>query len=472
MTDENRVLLKASSAIMRKGTRASDRVRILAEQRIRVPSFTRPLATLLLAFAVTVSAAGPGRLEGVVMNRDGDPVTNALVFVYTAAPREGPGVTCPSCYPDCGKRARTGAGGEFAISNMNSELIYRLLVWAKGYRPEFVKDADPLFGSVEAYLRPLRLADVPEENRVIGKIIDPWGRPVAGATLDIDGVRRGNSSSWGGTSSRVDPLSVTDENGEFFINCTNDVSAVNATIEGRALAKQRVWLETGKAHLMRLKEGVTVTGKLLHENQPVTGVVMSMSTQEREASVFMRGFEVATDLEGEFKLMNIPARTRMLMHPKMASLTKVGATLPPRLVETGEDGATMALGDLTLAKAHTIRGRIILADGESPSGVRVHLGLEEGWDYQEVRANEDGAFEIAGLPAVDLSLSVRVPGYRISSKNPNKDWLNEGRILGRLAGDLDNFIIHLEPGERFAPDAGPSEGERYPRGKPLRGASL
>ena len=64
-------------------------------------------------------------------------------------------------------------------------------------------------------------------------------------------------------------------------------------------------------------------------------------------------------------------------------------------------------------------------------------------------------------------------GYRVSGKNPSKDWLNEGRLVGRLEGSLENFIIHLEPGTREDRNAGPQDSsERQPREKLLRGAKL
>src|SRR6185503_8616340 len=102
--------------------------------------FRQALSQLMLFFcmALAVAAAeGPGRLEGVIGAAGGQPVSNAWVFVYSAAPREGLSVTCPTCYPDCVKRARTDTQGHFVIEPVNPELMFRLLVLAKGYRPDF-----------------------------------------------------------------------------------------------------------------------------------------------------------------------------------------------------------------------------------------------------------------------------------------------------------------------------------------------
>ncbi len=113
------------------------------------------------------------------------------------------------------------------------------------------------------------------------------------------------------------------------------------------------------------------------------------------------------------------------------------------------------------------------ADGKPlPNRTRVYLSLEDAWDNQESRADDEGNFEFQGVPSASLSLSLRVNGYRISAKNPSKDWLNEGLIVGRLTGNIEDFVIHLEPGQRFDRSDGPADQDRQPRDKPLRGAKL
>jgi hypothetical protein len=112
-----------------------------------------------------------------------------------------------------------------------------------------------------------------------------------------------------------------------------------------------------------------------------------------------------------------------------------------------------------------------MADSQMlPARTRLSLSLEDAWDSQEVRVDDDGWFQFLGVPASSVSLSLRVKGYRISAKNPSKDWLNEGMVVGRLTANMDYFIIHLEPGERFDRSDGPPNNDRQPRDKPLKGA--
>lgn len=436
------------------------------------PIISQLLLGLLMACAVS-AAEGQGRIEGVIGGAGGQPVSNAWVFVYSAVPREGPSILCPTCYPDCVKRARTDAQGHFVIEPVNPDLMFRLLVLAKGYRPDFIKDVDPQFGGAMLTLKPLKMTNSPPENRVTAKLIDPEGNPVAGVRVNAEGTRHGQYSYYGGTSGKVDPMAVSDENGEFFFDCTNGIEAITVLIEPRNLAKRRMWLDTGKAHLLRLKEGVAVVGRLLNNGKPLAGASVSMNTEDRSSEVFMRGFDVATDAEGRFRLPNIPANNRFVLYTKMKEMQDLGVALSPQRVSTGADGSTVDLGDLKVGPAYSLQGKIVMADGQVlPARTRLSLGLEDAWDNQETRADDDGWFQFLGVPASSVSLSIRVKGYRISARNPSKDWLNEGMIVGRLSTNMDNFIIHLEPGERFDRSDGPPDNDRQPRDKPLRGAKL
>ena len=433
------------------------------------------LVSSSLAVLVLASSAGAANrppIVGVIRGADGQPLPDASVFVYTAKPRLGAGVTCPSCYPDCGKRARTSPEGEFQIPAVDPELTYRLIVLAKGHRPMFITNADPTGDAVKAKLRAAKFGEVPLENQIYGKIIDSSGRPVPGATLEVDGVKTGTSTRFGGNQN-IDSMAVTDENGEFVFNANEPVESVTVTIDGPRVAKRRMWLDGGKAHLVRMNPGVTVTGRLLHEGKPAPNAVVAMVTQERESSVFMRGFEVATDKDGRFTLQVIPAENRYFLYTKMADMKKLALSLPLQSVASGPVGSKVELDDLTLKPAYTLRGRIILEDGDAlPPKTRIHISRESAWDYGDMTLADDGSFEFKGVPAESISLSVRIPGFRISAKNPSKDWLNEGRIVGRLDRSIDDFLIHLEFGDRFDRQDGPADSERQPRDKPLRGATI
>ena len=436
---------------------------------------------LLLATHFSHAAQEPSTLEGRVINTNGFAIPNALVFIHFAVPRDGKPSVNPTTYPDCGKHARSDAQGNFKITGLNPDFRFRLLVTADGYHPDYVKNVDPLFSSTIARLKPLRKIPVLNESRVIGKLIDPNGRPVAGAAINVNGTRRGSSTSFGSSTTRSASLAVTDEKGEFFIDCTYDVTSLTVLIEPRALAKRRMWLDTGKAHLIRLNEGVTVTGRLLRDGEPLAGASVSMATRDQEASVSMRGFDVATDRKGRFTLLNIPSENYFYLYTQMKEVRGLGVTLAMQSVTTGTNGTKVDLGDLATKPSFTIMGRVVLSDGKpippkvgNASSPRIYIGTDEGYDSQDVVLGPEGVFEFGGVPGGRIDMSLRVPGYRVSAKNPSKDWLNENRLVGLVETNYEDLVIQLEPtGPRnvsFPPSSFPNDTERQPRDKPLRSA--
>src|SRR5262249_21399907 len=65
---------------------------------LRYPLLLQTLSALLLAFATSALAQDKPDLTGKVIDSGLNPLKNATVFVYTAGPRVGTGVICPSCY--------------------------------------------------------------------------------------------------------------------------------------------------------------------------------------------------------------------------------------------------------------------------------------------------------------------------------------------------------------------------------------
>ncbi len=109
------------------------------------------IATLSLAVTFTAgpfiaSAAESAVVTGKVVDASGKPMEHATVMVYEAGVKHGYGVYCPSCWPDCGKRAITDSEGSYRIGGLNPDLIFRLLVIQDGYTATYVKSANPAAG--------------------------------------------------------------------------------------------------------------------------------------------------------------------------------------------------------------------------------------------------------------------------------------------------------------------------------------
>ncbi len=446
----------------------------------RFSDFKPPALRFLLATSLLLTAANPllaadarPDLTGRVLHEDDSPVTNATVFIYTAGPKVGTGVTCPSCYSDCSKRALTDATGAFKIPSLDPALIFRLLVVAPGHEGKYVPKTDPADGAKDITLAPLSPEKLKAKTRIAGQILDPEGQPLPGATISPEGVARGTGTQWGGTDKFVDPLAVADEQGRFWLFCAEGVDAVHAVAEGRGVARRWVELKPGRDHLVRMQEGSTVTGRIEKEGRPVKGVQVGVTTVDRAAGNFFRLDELATDKDGFFLLPNVPPDRDFVLYAKMASLRDQGA-VPSKTFNSGKTGTEVKLGKLSVQPACRVAGRVVLSDGKPvPVNTRLFLGREGAWDHTEALLDAEGRFEFTDVPSEAVGLSVRIKGYKFSKRNPSLDWLNGG-LVGRVTGDLTDLTLLMEPGEwRYNGEEGEAPGgQSQPRDQPLRGAKL
>lgn len=439
---------------------------------------SKTLARLLAVLALCVGLPLPAQvarpdLVGRVVHADDSPVTNATVFIYTAGPKVGTGVTCPSCYPDCAKRANTDAGGAFKIPSLDPALLFRLLVVAPGYESQFAPKTDPAQGGKTLTLAPLSAEKLKSKTRIAGMVLDAEGKPSPGATISPEGVARGTGTQWGGTDKFVDPLAVADEQGHFWLFCTEGVDAVHAVAEGRGVARRWVELKPGRDHLVRMQEGATVTGRIEKDGRPLKGVQVGLTTVDRAAGNFFRLDELATDKDGFFLLPNVPPGRDFVLYAKMESLRGQGA-VPSKTFNSGKTGTEIKLGKLAVQPAHRVAGRVVLSDGKAvPPNTRLLLGREGAWDHTEATLDAEGRFEFTDVPAEAVGLSLRIKGYKFSKRNPSLDWLNGG-LVGRVSGDLPDLTLLMEPGEwRYNGDEGEAPGgQSQPRDQPLRGVKL
>jgi hypothetical protein len=194
------------------------------------------LPPLLLAGLIMAEPVTRPDLRGTVRDEAGQVLPAATVFIYTAAPKDGPGILCPSCYVDCGKQSTTGADGRFQIEGLDATLVFRVLVVAKGYQPEFVAGVDPAERQLDVTLKPVSGGEEPSQ-RMRGRVVDATSQPVPGAVVRVGGVTRGSTTRFGGNSD-VDPVAVTDDSGAFVIHGREPFDAVGVSIEARGLARR------------------------------------------------------------------------------------------------------------------------------------------------------------------------------------------------------------------------------------------
>jgi len=431
--------------------------------------------------ARTTNAAESGRtqsqsarpnLTGTVHAKDGVAV-KATVFIATAGPKVGTSPFCPSCYADCQKSAKTDSDGKFEITSLDPQLRFQVLAVAKGFKPKYVNKVDPATGPISVKLDPIELTDAAPENCLHGRVKDAKGKAVAGAVVEAHGIRTRNGGGRWGSLPGVDPLAVTDENGEFLITSQKPFDQMDVRLSARGFANRTITeLSSGASvHELTLTEGAAIRGRVLFNGQPVTNVTVGVVSVNRDMEHFTGNFDIGTDSDGRFLFVSLPPEVDYYIYGSMDAFKKLGA-IPLRTIHAGKDGEVTDIGNLVVGPAHRLAGRVVLADGaEIPAKTRLLVGREKAWDTLQVVLPPDGRFDLSGVPAETISLSLRLPGYRVSAKNASLDRLNPYQLIGRVNGDVTNLVFLLEKGDNLPPNYSSDSVESdWPRNKPLRGA--
>ncbi|HZR16201.1 MAG TPA: carboxypeptidase regulatory-like domain-containing protein [Verrucomicrobiae bacterium] len=428
----------------------------------------------MITSGLLIGAEHRPNLAGRVTLEDGSALPKATVFIYSAGPKQGTASVCPYCYPDCQKKTETASDGGFKIDSLDPHLLFRLLVVAGGYQPKFVTKVDPETAEQKIALKPISQEDLKSKTRIAGIVLVEDGKPVVGAVISPEGVERGASTQWGGTDAFVDPVAVADEKGHFLLLCKENVDSVYATVTGPSVAPRWFQFKPGRDHLVRMQGGVTVTGQVELKGKPAKGVVMGLSTTDRTCGKFFNCDELATDKDGRFLMPNVPPGREFVLYSKMDSLAGQGVT-PGKVFTTGDSGTTTDVNKLTVQPGCRLAGQIVLSDGKPiPPHTRLLLSRENAWDHTEIELDSQGRFEVTGVPAEAVGISVRVKGYKFSKRNPSLHWLNGG-IVGTVTTNETNLVFLLEPGEwRFNEERQdlPSGADSQPYAKPLQGAKL
>ena len=410
-------------------------------------------ATLLLALLTLSSTPARPELAGTVVDAAQKPVPQATVFIYTAKPRVGLGILCPSCYADCSKTATTDANGKFSISALDPELIFTVLVVAEGFKPQLKKDVNPLKGPADVKIEAMP-SSLSGRAVLRGRVLDKDGKPVVGAIASPTGCERADRR-WGGQMPGVDPASVTNLRGEFLITGNLGDMAYDLDVEARGFAKLKIeLLSTGeKIHEIRLTSGATVRGQILKEGKPVSGIAVGLVQCSLNSQKFVGLYKIATNDAGRFTFVNVHPNDEYFVFTPMNETVRFGGILPLKTVTLGADGTASDAGELSLSPTfYRLSGRIVLTDGKAvPSGLRLWLAREIGWDSATSAViAADGSFSFAGVPEETVTLGARIPGYRLAGKRNRFQQIREGTIAIFVDADKMGLEIFFEP-EAAAP---------------------
>jgi Carboxypeptidase regulatory-like domain len=400
---------------------------------------------LLLVSAVSVGAPGL-TITGTAVDSSGRPIPDATVMVYHAGVLNGYSTFCPSCYRDCGKRTKTDSSGSYTIPNLASGLWFDLLLVSDGYAPEIVRMKDISAGAAPIATLKARSSVADPSHAVKGHVVDAVGRPVPDVVVTTIGFE-GEHGSAIGTFPGLDPLAVTDQNGNFEIDYTQPAKRMLVTVESRTRALRFATLVTGpQSQKIELEEGATVRGRLMLDGKPVTGAEVGLIGQQQGGygpalSIVGDPYpetRIGTRDDGTFVISNVPTGVHWFVYPKMESVATKGSA-EPKICVTARPREIVDVGEISLGHGYRLRGRIILNDGKPlHDGMRVILISERVRDTQVTLLDKDGRFEFLSLPNGDYSMSPSIRGYSVANNQNDA-------IHVSIQRNIDDFIVSLDP---------------------------
>jgi carboxypeptidase family protein len=412
----------------------------------------RILACLAASLSISL-AADRVTLTGKVTDSSGKPLEDATVMIYHAGVKKGYSTFCPSCYTDCGKRTVTDSDGSFIIPKLDPDLRFKLLVVHDGYVPKFVAKVDPALGPAETAALSARTA-VNDPDRVgLGRVVDSHGRPVRDAVVFSEGVAttmegKGPISMYG-TIPGLEPVAITNPNGEFELAYGSKASGILVRVDARGMAPKVIAVPTGAARkIISVSDGAVIRGRLMDHGKPVAGVEVGLFPQH--AGGFggnlkiigdpYQEVRIGTEEDGTFVIPNVPAPVDWYVYGKMESIAARGAT-PPVECATRSDQEEVNAGDIQIQPGHSVRGQVTLADGAAVAdGMRLTINSKRGFDSQTVVIGHDGRFEFTGVPTGDYEIFTSVRGYQLSG--------GQHTLPQTVDRDIADVAIVLDPAPR------------------------
>ncbi len=401
--------------------------------------FTSVALSCAVGFSVSATT-----LTGKVHDEEGRPLPGARVSIYTAKPRKGHSVTCPSCYRDCAKFTTTDKNGNWTIEGLDASLLFRILVAAPKMRSTVTKHINPDAGPVEASLT-IRPTDLEPEHYLAGRVVDLKGKPIVGALVTPFGAKE-KGRRWWGRLPGVDELAVTDAEGKFVIVTEKAKLGMDLKVRGRNYTTTITPLLelNGKQHEVKLRHGASVRGRIVYKGKPVAGRAIGMVQKSRRSGQFIGETTYATDDDGHFSFDNLLPDEEYALYSLTDGDASQLALKTQRLMTAGDTKST-DLGEIEMVEGLQFSGTVTLADsGTVPEDSTLRLSRKVAWDWKTIPIAEDGTFEVVGLPPEVYEVGVHVAGSQIDSKRFRYQMLGDHSFGIRLQENRLDFLIPMK----------------------------
>ena len=306
---------------------------------------------------------------------------------------------------------RTGADGAFALEATEAGPLRLQVVSADGYLP-----FAPAWGTspIELVSRPrVRLRDLTlyltPAIAYEGRVEDPSGRPAAGAQVRLLGTRAGEQALV-----PIRDLFATDADGRFGFHAP-DGAVLEARLPGAPPGRARVDDKAQLTHRLVIRLGSPartrsgrISGRVLDPaGKPVAQALVAAepAIADGEDAWPSTRVQAETDADGRFAFEELSAAD----YAVVVNRAGLSPAVAPRVALGSELALTLGGGSVLSGTVKDQTGRPV-----SAFAVQIHrrlgpLRLEPL--VGRVIADSQGAFEIAGLPAGPVHVTLRAYGY-------------------------------------------------------------
>lgn len=312
----------------------------------------------------------------------------------------------------------------------------------------------PPSSSVES--RELRVV-LSKGHQVVGRVVDPDGQPVVGASVALHRESEGFLQAFGVGGDPTLKESFSGEEGGYSFEKLG-VGAYRLVVKASGFSSESIrGLEiTGRESLenwgeVELREGVSLRAKVVDaDERPVTGVEVWTLDEKMPflGNLFTEAAGPAVAVSGADGFFQIDDRREgekvdlLLKRDGYAVLRKEGFTLPleEELV-------------LVLQPASSIRGQVLNESGEGLESARVQIGRRRSVGFQtmdlefdETTSAVDGSFEIDGLGEGNYYLKAQTEDYQEAKLDglevlPGQD-LEEIQLTLKRGFRIDGRVIN------------------------------
>jgi hypothetical protein len=337
-----------------------------------------------------IKLGAPVSLSGVVQDKEGKPVANALVRLkYLIQLAEGASVTAmPGDGPTWDIFAKsTDAAGRWAFDFLPSghSASFELA------DPRFVRLPNeiilPTTGSISAKPFVARTG-----ARLEGRVIDENGKPLSGVRV----YARSDGPNWDDAISSADGTYRMTRLGTGVYKVS-----VSSKRDAERVAAPRMAVRADEGKTNKVADFVMTPGAL------VEGKVTDSKTGAPIAYVTISSYDhtARTLADGTFRLRVVPGEGRVQVKSKPQNYAYPKSGSPSSQINVWlAEGETKRL-DFALDPLLPLVGRVVDEQGEPVSGVTIVVGQK--WNQMFGIVEKDGTFSVAGLEPGDVTLAAR-----------------------------------------------------------------